>query len=146
MTPASLIGHVEMGAYLVAFRAMATLRPIGELVRTAARLADRFERDVGRDPSEYVGLAKTAARRASRLVPGATCLHRALASRVWLARRGISSEIVVGFRREGGLEGHAWLEVFGSGEPIAVFEQSGYRESFREHAVADPNTDRSFFP
>jgi hypothetical protein len=141
-----LIGHVEMGAYLVGFRAMATLRPIGELVRTAARLAGRFQQGAGEDPSEYVGLAKAAARRASRLVPGATCLHRALASRVWLARRGVASEIVVGFRREGALEGHAWLEVFGSGEPISMFEQSGYRESFREHAVADRGGDRSFFP
>lgn len=54
---------------------------------------------------------RALAYRWSRVVPDATCLHRALATRVWLAGFGIESRIVVGFRREEALAGHAWLEV-----------------------------------
>jgi hypothetical protein len=50
-------------------------------------------------------------RRASRLVPRATCLTQALALQVLLGRRGYASEIRVGVRRdeEGQFAAHAWL-------------------------------------
>lgn len=59
-----------------------------------------------------VGLA---VRRASRLVPGATCLPRALATRVMLERRGIPNALRFGVAKSaaGELEAHAWIEVDG---------------------------------
>lgn len=50
-----------------------------------------------------------AVRSASRFVPGASCLVRALAAKVLLGR---GARLVLGVRREGerGLEAHAWVE------------------------------------
>lgn len=133
-----LLEHAEMGAYVLGFRLLSFSRPIGSLVRLASELSDvlpasRSDRSV----VETIRIAQGAARRTSKLVPGARCLHRALSSRLWLARRRIASEIVVGFRKGEGLEGHAWLEVETPTGPLAIFEQEGYRESFREGAVLE---------
>jgi hypothetical protein len=52
--------------------------------------------------------------RASRLVPGAHCLHRALALQLWLRRRGFAAELCLAVRCNGkAVEGHAWLEWHG---------------------------------
>lgn len=57
----------------------------------------------------------TAVRRASRVIPAATCLPQALAARVMLARRGQASELRIGVARDaqGALQAHAWVEVEG---------------------------------
>jgi hypothetical protein len=49
---------------------------------------------------------------ADRLVPGTTCLVRALAAQVLLARRGHASQLRLGVAGGGGraFEAHAWLE------------------------------------
>lgn len=51
-------------------------------------------------------------RAAGRLVPGTTCLTRALALQALLAGRGRASRLHVGFVRTpgGAVRGHAWLE------------------------------------
>jgi hypothetical protein len=52
--------------------------------------------------------------RASRVVPGATCLTRSLVADILLARRGIDPHVRIGVRRASdghGLEAHAWVEV-----------------------------------
>ncbi|WP_168210748.1 lasso peptide biosynthesis B2 protein [Persicimonas caeni] len=108
-----------------------------KLAGEAAQWAERFPSFDRRSPDEWAEIADLLANRASRLVPGAQCLQRALASRVWLARRGIDAQIVVGFRKRGTLEGHAWLELQLSGGPSTLFKgfEDGYRESFREAAA-----------
>jgi len=52
---------------------------------------------------------------ASRYVPGATCLTRALALQIWLGRRGQAAELRFGVARgaEAPLDAHAWLESAG---------------------------------
>jgi hypothetical protein len=64
-------------------------------------------------PEHHDTLARgrALAYRWSKFVPGANCVDRAVATRVWLAGFRIDSRIVLGFRRRNGLEGHAWLEV-----------------------------------
>jgi hypothetical protein len=49
---------------------------------------------------------------AGRLVPGTTCLVRALAAQALLARRGHASQLRLGVARGSGraFEAHAWLE------------------------------------
>ena len=50
--------------------------------------------------------------RTSRLVPGVTCIHRALSAQRMMARRGFSAKVVIGLRRgPQQVEGHAWIEV-----------------------------------
>jgi hypothetical protein len=133
MSLRSLPGQLELGFFVLLFRAAALTMSIRELVRFATALSEWLPPTVveaSRRPS--LEEAEPAARRASRLVPGARCLHRALAARVWLARRGVCSSLVVGFRENGGLEGHAWLEVGGVRGGEELFVEEGYRESFRE--------------
>jgi hypothetical protein len=50
--------------------------------------------------------------RASRAIPGATCLTQALAAQLLLSRRGLPSRLRIGVTRAhgGGLRAHAWLE------------------------------------
>jgi hypothetical protein len=56
-------------------------------------------------------VARAVGRAAAR-VPGATCLVRALATQILLARRGEASALHIGVARDGrgGVKGHAWLE------------------------------------
>lgn len=53
-----------------------------------------------------------AVRSAASLVPGSTCLVKALAARVLLGRAGIPAGIRLGVARDGagGLDAHAWVE------------------------------------
>jgi len=52
-----------------------------------------------------------AVARASRIVPGATCLVRALALQGYLAVSGIHTEVCYGVRRDARqMRAHAWLE------------------------------------
>lgn len=77
------------------------------------------------------------------------CMDRALATRLWLARTGQPSEIVVGFRsvnrpvKEGAMvEGHAWVECLCSAHIATIItlfmdEESGYQEVFRESSLVN---------
>jgi hypothetical protein len=53
-----------------------------------------------------------AVRRASRAVPGATCLTQSLSAQIVLARHGHASRLQIGVARTGTreLRAHAWLE------------------------------------
>lgn len=85
--------------------------------RVQATYVARDERSVGNgDGYLDVATAKAvgvAVRRSSRLVPGATCLPQALATRVMLGRRGVPNALLFGVARaeNGALQAHAWIEV-----------------------------------
>jgi transglutaminase superfamily protein len=71
-----------------------------------------------------------ALRRSARLVPGAACLHRALALFLWLRRRGIAAELCMGVRPRARPEGRPPGEVAestGSGYPLAGRRTPGPR-------------------
>jgi hypothetical protein len=76
---------------------------------------------------------KKAAYRSSKGVPGAACLHRAVASQVWLALAGVSSEVMIGFRKRAKLEGHAWLEVDTVSGRVLLFasDEDGYSRTWK---------------
>lgn len=140
MKPLYPIAQVEMLLELAAARVATEVLSIEKLLKIAgdaARFAARFPPLDSREHGEWAEIANLLAHRASRLVPGAKCLQRAIAGRVWLARRGIDAQIVVGFRKRGAIEGHAWLELQSPDGPNTLFRGAGdgYRESFRE-AVA----------
>jgi hypothetical protein len=66
----------------------------------------------------------TAIARASKYVPGATCLTQSLAARLLLARSGFDAKLRFGARRNdaGAFEAHAWIESNGKiiSQPAAV--------------------------
>jgi hypothetical protein len=83
-------------------------------VRTVARIVGRLvPRDPGRseDPFRADRVARAVAR-ASRVVPGATCLTQALAAQVLLERSGLPTRLHIGVGGDPGqtVRGHAWVE------------------------------------
>ena len=80
------------------------LLPFGRVTRLSKRLSSETSR------VEIVRLTKTLSA-ASRYVPQATCLTRALAGQRLLAAQGYASRLRMGVRKDGGhLKAHAWLE------------------------------------
>jgi hypothetical protein len=72
-----------------------------------------FERPVlaaERTPVRHVIWAVQAA---GRHLPDSTCLVRALAAQVMLARRGYEPHVQIGFTKGERVRGHAWLECDG---------------------------------
>ena len=107
-------------------------------VATTVNLADRAARMVrfvairSTDVSESAHRVGAVLEDVSPWVPGAKCLHRAAAGRVWLAALGIQSQIVVGVRRDRRWQGHAWLEVSDDDSRLVIFaEEVEFRPIWR---------------
>lgn len=97
-------------------------------VNATLRLSDALGRSPAGVRSRLMEVepAIVAVRRASKLVPGATCLTQAIAARTLLARRGHSSTLRLGVAKEDGdLKAHAWLESDGR-VVIGEFEDLQY--------------------
>lgn len=84
---------------------------------TTLRWAERFvgSRSNSAHPSEVsTEQAVLAVRRASTIVPGASCLTQAIAAKALLARGGQASTLRLGVAKlDADLEAHAWLEADG---------------------------------
>lgn len=129
---ASLSEHAEFLIYLVVARAISRRLSPEQILKIAAQSGALFEKV----SVECSGIAskqlEAMAWRSSRLLPAVDCVDRALAARVFLARRGASAVVVIGMRRGAReWEGHAWLER-GSGELLFVSGTDAYREVARE--------------
>lgn len=101
---------IRAAVLLALMRAGLWLLPFKAVLRLTRRIGERAPpSDSGDLP---VGPIIWAVRRASRFVPGATCLTQALVGRVLLARAGHPSEVRIGVRKDPvrGFEAHAWLE------------------------------------
>ena len=68
--------------------------------------------------------------RLARWIPNASCIPQALVAQAWLAAVGTPSSMVIGFRRSGAWEGHAWIELE---DDLRLFVESnaGYSETWR---------------
>lgn len=99
----ALVWLVRIGLWLLPFRL------VRESVTRVARPRARRLRRV--TPQQMVW----AVRRVSRIVPRATCLTQALATRILFGRQGWPAQVHIGGRRaiQGGFEAHAWLECEG---------------------------------
>jgi hypothetical protein len=101
---------IESAALLLLVRAALWLLPFEVLLRWTRRIGQSAR--PARDGDLPVETIVWAVRRASRLLPGATCLTQALAGRILLARAGHLGELRIGVRKSpgAGFEAHAWLE------------------------------------
>ncbi|SRR6266545_852444 len=106
VTAALLLAAIKLGLSLLPYRGLRGL------VDRLARAAPRRRLALSASP-ERIAWAVT---RASRSVPGATCLTQALAAKVLLERRGHPTRVRVGISRSEGalLLAHAWVESGGS--------------------------------
>jgi hypothetical protein len=104
---ASARDHLEMLVLLAFFRGVGDA-PLPRRLGWTDRLVARLPATSSALPDSR---AMQLAGRCSRLVPGTLCLHRVLAAKTWLARRGRSAELVLGLRPGvPDADGHAWLE------------------------------------
>jgi hypothetical protein len=105
--------------WLVAVRTGLTCLRYGSIARLVARIPARRRTRHQTSPERCA----RAVGRASRFVPGSSCLPRAIAAQCLLRREGWTSQIVFGVAqdKDGDLEAHAWLSNDGcivvGGEP-----------------------------
>lgn len=102
---AILLGAIRLGLWLLPFR---TFRRLLDRVTHAPHRPGTLDRRQA-SPEQVVWAVTTA----SRYLPGArTCLVRALAAQVLLARRGHPTRLRIGVAKgeAGQLEAHAWVE------------------------------------
>jgi hypothetical protein len=108
---------VERSVFLTAVPAVLIVRillwtlPSRVIIRTTARLA-RGDRTATRMPRVASSIITRAVERASRRVPGATCLTQALSAQMILRHHGHHSRLCLGVARDasGDFRAHAWLE------------------------------------
>ncbi|MDQ6914187.1 MAG: lasso peptide biosynthesis B2 protein [Actinomycetota bacterium] len=110
-TVASLRLTAEAWVLLVAARLALRVVRFGRVRAVARRLAHQGRRGRRAEPEEVAG----AVARASRAVPRATCLVRALAGAVMLARHGHPAVLRIGVAGRDSRElAHAWVETRGT--------------------------------
>ena len=125
---------LEAALFTVAVRlalAALSLRTVRGLLAQIPSVA----RPISGDAASSIARAVTRAR---AVVPGATCLVRALVVQALLVRRGYSAHLRLGFVRSEGnvLSGHAWVESEGR-----VFDDTG--EAFAYAPAPDLAGQRS---
>jgi hypothetical protein len=108
-----------MGGIRIAL-AIAPLRVVRRLLAVDRERRSHRSR-IRRGAADAHAVAR-AVTRAGAVLPGATCLVRALALHRMLGRRGHRARLLIGFERSasGPVAGHAWVESAG-----AVFGMSG---------------------
>lgn len=89
------------------------LCPLQSLQSFLARLADEMAAPLAHP--DYADRVARAVRRASQLVPRASCLTQALATMLLLRRRGLIGRLCIGVQRDadGIFRAHAWVELRG---------------------------------
>ena len=100
---------LEATLVLGAVRLALAFAPLRSVRRVLLRISTALANAGAAEGPERV---VTAVMRASRSLPGATCLSQALTLEMLLRRRRQSAQLRIGFSRVGrrGLEGHAWVE------------------------------------
>lgn len=105
--------NVGMAALMTASRILLAtskirdVKQLAELSANALRMASPL-----REHHDTLARSRALAYRWSKVVPGCSCLHRALSTQVFLGAFRIPSQVSFGIRRREMLEGHAWLEVY----------------------------------
>jgi hypothetical protein len=122
----------ERGVFLSALALLATVRlflciiPFRTLHRSWSSVPQciaRHSEGASLPPARIVWLVGVA----SRFIPGARCLARAIAAQLLLARAGHLADMRIGVRKEGNsLDAHAWLEY----EGVPLFESDAHIKGF----------------
>lgn len=117
---------------LAAVRLCLWVVPFSTLHRKRSSVLSRLSRYGERDalpPERIVWLVAVA----SRLIPGAHCLPRAIAAQLLLARAGHLTELHIGVRKNGKLlDAHAWLEY----EGVPLFESNAHLNGYTSFSPA----------
>ncbi len=106
---------IEAFAQLLVARARLSVLPQAKVSEWVSPMMRPASRDAPMKPTGVdatVERIRLAVQRASRRVPGATCLVQAIATQHMLHSRGVQSRIRIGVEKsDGKLGAHAWLTV-----------------------------------
>lgn len=120
--------RAEVVAWVLVFRALLWIVPLRTVLAAARRAAAWSAREAL--PTATEDLAGVL-RQATRFTPRATCLPQALGAAVFVGRRGMPVDVVLGSPLEaprGRLEAHAWIAY---GEGVTVGEAGDHVEVAR---------------
>lgn len=121
--------NLAMGGLMVAIRVLLSRQRVQDVIGLSDQIATplRWISPL-REREDTLARGRALAYRWSEAIPGCSCLHRAIATRVWLAGYRLETRIVLGLRRKDKLEGHAWLEVFLPDAATLLFidDEDGY--------------------
>jgi Transglutaminase-like superfamily len=106
---------IRCSCVLAVIRVGLWLMSLRRLRAFIARAAD-WRRGAHRSSRASVERIAWAVRAAARYVPGATCLHEALAAELMLVHNGHPARVRIGMAKteKRALEGHAWVESDGA--------------------------------
>lgn len=104
MSVALVVASIRLALWLLPFRT----------VQASVERLDRQMPASNPDP-KHINRTAWAVQASGRIIPGATCLTQALATRILLARRGYATKLQIGIARgeTGTFEAHAWVEYEG---------------------------------
>lgn len=127
MANLAVVRHLEALCELVRGRLLLSVASW----RSVLRDGDVSPESVGGTSAEAERIGRRverAIRRVDRFVFGTTCIHRAVAARRMLYRRGVDARVAIGLRKRGDLEGHAWVELGGDPAAVRLFadDEGGY--------------------
>ena len=110
LTPAERRFLIIAWLWLGFFRVALWLLPFQMVNRLMGRMSRNMNKRPGVGP-EAAGQIAAAIRRASRLVPRATCLPQALAALAMFKRLGLPADLHIGVAKdeEGRFQAHAWV-------------------------------------
>lgn len=108
VTALTLVGLIRLGLWVLPFRTLNNLIVARLRVKSGTRVSEQRRR-------QQVSRVVWAVKRASRLVPAATCLTQALATVAMTAMQGQRTHLRIGVCKAegGGFEAHAWAEYEG---------------------------------
>jgi hypothetical protein len=121
-----LLAAVRLCLFIVPFRILHRSWSSGP-----HRIARRSE-GASLPPARIILLVEVA----SRFIPGARCLARAMAAQLLLARAGYFTDMRIGVRKDGNtLDAHAWLEYDG----VPLFESDAHLKGFAPLSPRTPS-------
>lgn len=120
----------QAAAWVVLWRVLLALAPFARVQQLVSRACGGSAPGSPGAPAPFrIGYLVAAA---ANFIPGTTCLPRALATKVLLARHGYGAELHIGVNRDsqGSFQAHAWVET-GGRVVIGGPEVTGYNPILR---------------
>ena len=120
----------QAAAWLVLWRVLLAAAPFARVQQLVSQACGGSAPGCPGAPAPFrIGYLVTAA---ANLIPGTTCLPRALVTQVLLARHGHGAELHIGVNRDcqGRFQAHAWVEI-GGRVVIGGPEVTGYKPILR---------------
>lgn len=110
----------ELAAVSLALRIVAFTR--------LKRFCERVEPRYPFAPDSLIPQVSYSVNAASKLIPGAACLARALVCQHMLGSAGVATELKIGVSKKTALDAHAWLEyegtvIMGNSSELATYSR-----------------------